>query len=53
MLVTIVQFKRLAVLINRKTLIEAEATLEQTAVEMRAFHLQVNDSDHIMSFNHK
>ena len=49
----IMWYKRLAVLTDKKILIEAEATLEQAAVEMRAFYLQVNNSDHIMNFSHK
>ena len=46
-------YERLAALTDKKILIQAEVTLEQTAAEMKIFYLQIDDSDHIMNFKHK
>ena len=46
-------YERLATLTDKKTLIQAEATLEQAVTEMKIFHLQVDDSDHIINFDYK
>ena len=50
---TILCYKRLTVLINKRTLIQVRSTSEQTATEMKMFYLQIDDSEHIMNFNHK
>ena len=46
-------YKRLPTLINKKTLIQVEATLDQVAAEMKICYLQINDSDYIINFNSK
>ena len=46
-------YERLATLTNKKTFIQAEVTSEQAVTEMKIFHLQIDDSDHIININHK
>ena len=53
MSVTILQYKRLAALTDKKTLIYIKVTLEQAVAELKTFYLQINNSDHILNFNYK